>query len=97
MLEGIPLGDNYIEFQVSPSTADVEIEITPWYMRSFGEIGNTAAARIEENDNGVTRVYLTSGNNSHYDIRRATLTIRHKTNPAIVKTISLVTKRKHRP
>ena len=59
-------------------------------MRRFGEVGDTPTARIEEDDNGVTRVYLTSGNNSHYDIRRATLTIRHKTNPAIVKTISLV-------
>ena len=88
--KGIPLGDNYIEFQVSPSTADVEIEISSWYMRGFGDVGDTPTARIEEDDNGVTRVYLTSGNNPHYAIRRSTLTIRHKTNASITKTISLV-------
>lgn len=91
---GFPLGDNYIQFHVTPSTADVEIEISNWYVRGDGTERDAPAARIEKQDNGVTRVFLTSGNNPHQAERRATLTMTHKTNVSVTKTVNLIQKGK---
>lgn len=91
---GFPLGDNYIHFHVTPSTADVEIEISNWYVRGDGTSRDAPTARIEKQDNGVTRVFLTSGNNPHQAERRATLTMTHKTNVSVTKTVNLIQKGK---
>ncbi len=92
---GGPLSiDNYIHFHVTPSTADVDIDISNWYVRGDGISRDAPAARIEQDGNGVTRVFITTGNNPHQSERRATLTLTHKTNASVKKTVSLIQKGK---
>jgi hypothetical protein len=87
---GLAIAEDHIEFQVSPSNADVEIDVADWYVRGGFGAYDTPRAQIQRDDSGRIKIYVTSSSNPHAATRRSSITIKHSGNPAITKTVTLV-------